>query len=60
MLIVSVYVLDEDDETAWLRRQGSGRDQAVFGVDSVDPDNGIAYRYFSMERLTAWISNEST
>ena len=26
MMIVSVYIIDEDNETAWLRRQGPGRD----------------------------------
>src|SRR2546426_8334698 len=36
--IVSVYIVDEDNETAWLRRQGSGRGQAVFGVDAVEPN----------------------
>jgi len=26
MMIVNVYILDEDNETAWLRRQRPGRD----------------------------------
>jgi len=38
MTIVSVNVIDEDNKTPGLRRQGPGRDQAVFGVDAVNPD----------------------
>jgi len=60
VLIVSVYVVDEDDETAWLRRQRPGRDEAVFGVDAVDPDYRVACVYLSMEWPTAGIANKST
>jgi hypothetical protein len=38
MMIVNVYIVDEDNETAWLRWKGPGRDEAVFGVDPMDPD----------------------
>jgi hypothetical protein len=58
MMIVTVYVLDEDDETAWLGRQGPGRYKAVLGVDAVDPDHRLADRYLGVERPTAGISNE--
>ncbi len=60
MTIVSVYILDEDNDTAWLRRQGPGRDQAVLGVDAVDPDYGIVNGYLGVERPTAGISIESS
>jgi hypothetical protein len=58
MMIVGVYIVDENDETAWLSLQRPGRNQAVFGVDAVDPDYGIASGYFGVERPTAGISNE--
>jgi hypothetical protein len=38
MIVVSIYIVDEDDESAWLCWQRPGRDQAVFGVDAMDPD----------------------
>jgi len=57
MIIVSVYIVDEDDETAWLRWQGPGRNQAVFGVDAVDPDYRVASVYLCVERPTAGIPN---
>jgi len=60
MMIVSVYIIDEDNETAWLRRQGPGRDQAMFGGDPVDPDYGVAIGYLGVDRPTAGISIEST
>jgi len=60
VLIVSVYVVDEDNETAWLRRQRPGRDEAVFGVDAVDPDYRVASVYLSVEWPTAAIPNKST
>ena len=60
MMIMSVYIIDEDNETAWLRRQGPGRDQAVFGGDAVDPDYGVAIGYLGVDRPTAGISIEST
>jgi len=56
MMIVTVYVLDEDDETAWLSWQGPGRNQAVFGVDAVDPDYGVASGYLGVDRPTAGVS----
>jgi hypothetical protein len=60
MMIVSIYIINEDNETTWLRRQGPGRDQPVFGVDAVDPDYGVASVYLGVERPTAGISDEST
>jgi hypothetical protein len=60
MMIVSVYILDEDNETTWLRRQGPGRDQTVSGVDAVEPDYGVASGYFGVDRPTAGISNKLT
>jgi len=60
MMIVSVHIIDEDNETAWLRGQGPGRYQPVFGVDAVDPDYGVASVYFGVEWPTAGISNELT
>jgi len=42
MMIMSVYIIDEDNETAWLRGQGPGRDESMFGGDAVDPDYGVA------------------
>jgi len=58
--IVSVYVVDKNNETAWLRGQGPGRDLAMFSVDAVYPDHRIANVYLSVERPTARISNKST
>jgi hypothetical protein len=58
MMIVTVYVLDEDDETAWLGRQGPGRYKAVLGVDAVDPDHRVAHGYLGVGRPTAGVSNE--
>jgi len=60
MMIVRVYVVNEYNETPRLRWQGSGRDQAVFGVDAVDPDYGVASVYLGVERPTTGISNQST
>jgi len=60
MMIVSVYIVDEDDETAWLRWQRPGRDQAVFGVDAVDPDYGVSSVDLGVERPTTRVANEST
>jgi len=42
MMIMSVYIIDEDNETAWLRGQGPGRDESMFGGGAVDPDYGVA------------------
>jgi hypothetical protein len=56
MMIVSIYILDEDDETSRLGRQGPGRYQAVFGIDTVDPDYGLASVYLGVDRPTAGIS----
>ncbi len=58
MMIVRVNVVDEDYETAWLRWQRPGRDEAVFGVDPMDPDYRVASMYLGMERPTAGISNQ--
>ncbi len=60
MMIVDVHIVDEDNETSWLRRQGPGRDQAVLGVDAVDPDYGVASVYLGVDRATAGISLESS
>ena len=59
MMIVNVYVVDEDNETAWLCREGPGRDQTVFGVDAVDPDYRVASVYLGVEWPTTGISNQS-
>ena len=59
-MIVSVYVLDEDNETTRLRQKGPGRNQAMFRIDTVDPDYRIARMYLGMEWSTARISNQST
>ena len=59
-MIVRVYIVDEDDEPAWLGRQGPGRDQAMFGIDAMYPDYLVASVYLGVERPTAGISNEST
>ena len=59
-MVVRVDIVDEDDETAWLRRQRPGRDEAVFGVDAVDPDYRVASVYLGVERPTAAIPNKST
>jgi hypothetical protein len=55
-MVVSVYIVHEDNETAGLSGQGSGRDQAVFGVDAVDPNHGVADGYLGVDRPTAGIS----
>jgi len=60
MMIVRVNVVDEDYETAWLRWQRPGRDEAVFGVDPMNPDYRVASMYLGVERPTAGIANEST
>src|SRR5260370_18865690 len=60
MMIVSVYIVDEDDETARLGWQGPGRDQVVVGVDAVDPDYRAATVYLAVERPTTGIPNYST
>ena len=58
MIIVSVYIFNEDNETAWLRRQRPGGNQAMFGVNAVDPDYRVACGYLGVERPTVGISNE--
>ena len=60
MTVVSVYIIDENDEPAGLRRQGSGRYKAVWWVNSVDPDHEVANRYLSVDRPTTGISIESS
>ena len=55
-MVMNVYVVHEDNETARLSWQGSGRDQAVFGVDAVNPNHGVADRYLGVDRPTAGIS----
>jgi hypothetical protein len=57
MMVVRVYVVDEDNETAWLRWQRPGRDEAVFGVDSVDPDYRATTVYLGVERPTVAVPN---
>ena len=59
MMIVSVHIIDEDNETAWLCWQGPGRDQAVFGVDAVDPDYRVSSVDLGVERPTVAITNKS-
>jgi len=36
--MMRVHIVDEDNETTGLCRQGPSGDQAVFGVDAVNPD----------------------
>jgi hypothetical protein len=59
-MVVSVYVVNEDDETPRLGRQGPRRDQAMFRVDAVNPDYGVPIGYFGVDWPTAGISIEST
>ena len=60
MTIVRVYILDEDDEATWLRRQRPSRDQAVRRVNAVDPDHRVTHGYLGVDRSTMRISIESS
>src|SRR5947209_18038723 len=57
MRIVNVYVVDEDNETAWLCRGGPGRDQTGLGVERVDPDYRAASVYSGWEWRTIGTRN---
>lgn len=60
LTIVSVYILDEDNQTARLCRQGLRRNQSMLGVNTVDPDYRIACMYLGMDWSTGRVSNQST
>jgi hypothetical protein len=57
-MVVSVYVIDEDNEAARLHAQGLGRNKTVRWVDPMHPDNGVADGHLSVERATGRVTSE--
>jgi hypothetical protein len=57
-MIVSVYILDEDNETTRLRGQGLSRNKTMRRVDSMHPDHGVADGHLGVERATGRVSSE--